>query len=130
MYIFVRRLLYWSPLLAATLLFTLWHATSPLEAGPLGMLVVFILVYIFCLGSFFIILHSSESLLKRVARAIGKKHTGESLHFRRSYYIASVLAFMPVFLIAMHSVGQLRLQDVLLIIGFVLIAIFYVTKRS
>lgn len=49
---------------------------------------------------------------------------------RKAYYIASVLAFGPVLLLAMQSVGQLQPRDVILAASFLVIAIFYVVKRS
>jgi hypothetical protein len=41
-----------------------------------------------------------------------------------------VLAFGPVLLLAMQSVGQLQFRDVLLVIVLLGLAIFYVIKRS
>ena len=49
---------------------------------------------------------------------------------RKAYYVASILAFAPVLLLGMQSVGQLQIRDIVLMIAFVSIAIFYVLKRA
>jgi len=49
---------------------------------------------------------------------------------KRAYYIASIVAFGPVLLLAMQSVGQLQIRDVLLVMALLVLAIFYVVKRS
>ncbi len=49
---------------------------------------------------------------------------------RRAYYVASILAFIPVLTLAMNSLGQLQIRDILLVITLTAVAVFYVIKRT
>ena len=49
---------------------------------------------------------------------------------RKAYYIASAVAFGPVLLLALNSVRQLRVTDILLVGVFLALAIFYISKRE
>jgi hypothetical protein len=46
------------------------------------------------------------------------------------YYIASIVALAPVFLLALNSIGQLEVKDFILVIMLVGLACFYVIRRS
>jgi hypothetical protein len=48
----------------------------------------------------------------------------------RAYYIASALAFVPVSLLAMQSLQQIRVFDVVLVGVLTLLIIFYIIKRT
>ena len=51
-------------------------------------------------------------------------------NWKSSYYIASIIAFAPVLLLAMQSVNQLTIGDVLLVVLFTGLAIFYIVRRT
>lgn len=125
------KLTYVLPFVAAAALFLIFSLTTPLSAGPAGMLLVFFLVYVFCASLLFILLHMGINFVVRIVNKTRKVNIREwKLGVRKSYYIASVLAFGPVLLLAMQSVGQLQARDVILTVTFLGIAIFYVLKRS
>lgn len=122
--------IYLLPLIAVAGLFFMFSLTNPLSAGPGGILLVFFLAYLLCASSFFIILHGGIGLIARIIN----KHRKLSprtwqIGVKKSYYIASVLAFGPVLLLAMQSVGQLQFRDTILVTVFLIIAVFYVIKR-
>lgn len=95
------------------------------------MLVVFFLAYIFSASVLFIILHWGVGFVTRLMSHSKRFNVREwSIGVRKAYYIASVLAFAPVLLLAMQSVGQLQIRDIVLMVAFVSIAIFYVLKRT
>jgi hypothetical protein len=108
-------------------LLLLWNLTNPVEIGPTGVFAVFVLLYIFWLGVAFAIVRLATYCFKKVY-----KKSVESKRFdgRVAYYIASVMAFIPVLIMAMQSVGQLELRDVLLVIIFASLAVFYILKRA
>ncbi len=118
-------------LTSSGLLFYIWNATNPATISPLGILSVFVLLYFFWLSIFFIILHAGFILFKKtnVLRFFTAGKKAKPLKPRAAYYIASILAFMPVLLLAIQSINQLTLRDILLVFLFVLLAIFYVLKR-
>lgn len=126
-----HRITYILPFISAAGLFLILSLTDPLSAGPAGMLLVFFLIYLFCASMLFIFLHVGLRLASKLINTYSKLTIKEwQLGVRKSYYIASVLAFGPVLLLAMQSVGQLQVRDVILTVAFLTIAIFYVIKRS
>jgi hypothetical protein len=123
---------YLVPLFALAALMVLMNLVDPISAGPGGILVVFILVYIFWAGLFFTILHLGLGLVSRLIIKHRKTVTIRSaqLGVRKAYYIASALAFMPVLFLAMNSLGQLQFRDVALVSLFMFLVIFYIVKRT
>lgn len=118
-------------ILSSGLLFYIWNTTNPATINPLGILSVFVLLYFFWLSIFFIILHLSFLLLRKTAllKFFIDKRQGKPFRERVAYYVASIFAFMPVLILAIQSVNQLTIRDVLLVTVFVSLAVFYVIKR-
>ena len=123
---------YLVPVFALAALMLLMNTTDPISAGPGGILVVFLLVYIFWAGLFFTILHLGLGVVSRLIIRHRKAVTVRSvqLSIRKAYYIASALAFVPVLLLAMNSLGQLQIRDVALVSIFMFLVIFYIVKRT
>ena len=46
------------------------------------------------------------------------------------YYVSSIVAFAPVCLLAMQSLSQIRILDIVLVASMTVLAVFYVTKRT
>jgi len=119
----IRSGIYVLPIVLACILLYVLNTTSPTTTGVMGILVVFLLLYAFSLSAVFVFLHLASKLLKRLRPKI-------SIDSRRSYYLAMVLALLPVFLLALSSIGQLRATDVGLILCFLALASFYVIRRT
>jgi len=127
----IHNLIYILPVLAIIFLLLILNSTNPLDGGPVVILLVFILLYIVCAGLFFVLLNSGLRMASKLwARRKSINAREWRIGVRRAYYIASVLAFGPVLLLAMQSVGQLQFRDVLLVFVLLSLAIFYVIKRS
>ncbi len=126
-----HKITYALPFISVISLIMIFSLTDPVSAGPAGMLLVFFLMYVLSASVLFIFLHVG---IRLIAGFFDKRRQmnirGWQLGIRKSYYIASVLAFGPVLLLAMQSVGQLQFRDVILTSAFLGIAIFYVLKRS
>lgn len=124
--------IYLTPIVSLLMLFYIWNTTNPGTVGPLGILFVFILLYLFWASVFFIILHLGFSLFRKSSlfHALLSRRDNKPFNWKLSYYVASIIAFMPVLLLAMQSVNQLTIGDVLLVFGFTGLAIFYVLRRS
>lgn len=120
----MKVLLYLSPLVVLVGLFFLFNMTNPVDAGPLGIFAVFTLIYIFWLSIIFTLLHGGVAFVVKVS---GRKRI--NLGARKAYYVASVVAFIPVLITGMQSVGQLEIRDIILVFVFVGLAIFYIFKR-
>lgn len=100
---------------------------NPGQAGPHGILIVFICIYVISLGFFLL---SFDAIIRFMRRAFPENRTYNDFDIKKAYYIASIIAFLPTLLLAVQSVGQLQLTDVLLALVFISLAIFYVLKRA
>lgn len=104
--------------------------TSPSSAGPLGILIFFLLLYIAVLGALTFLFYEGSSVYARVAHLVKGKSNVERLSFHRAYYYASVGALAPVMILAMQSVSQIGIYQLLLVVFFVTIAWVYIAKRT
>lgn len=129
---FLKSLLVISPLVFAVLLGGLLSFTDPASVGSVGVLVVFILMYLLCLSMLFVVLHFGVRLFmkKRLAGKSTGYVLGTMYDARKAYYVASVVAFIPVVLTAMRSFTEVHVWDIGLVVLLVVIAVFYVIKRD
>ena len=115
-------------------LILLWFLNSvdPVKAGPAGILFVFILIYAIVASLLFVILHQGVRFVSDYIVSHNKRVTVRAYNVgvRKAYYIASIVAFGPVMLLALNSVRQLQPTDVLLVGLFIALAIFYISKRN
>lgn len=103
--------------------------TTPRVVGPLGVLAFFVCVYVACACLVYIVLFHGLRLLKKIlpkgAVSLAIAHVREL----KLYYFASFLALMPVILLGMRSVGEIRVLDVALLIIFQVLGCFYISRR-
>lgn len=128
----IRYLTIFSPILSSLLLFGVMSWTNPLMLGPVGIMGVFVLIYVVFLTSLFVGLHFGISWISRlmIIKQDSTHRYQSHMGVRKAYYIASVVAFVPVLFLAMRSFAELRMTDVLLVAVFVVIAVFYIIKRT
>lgn len=128
----LKLLIYTMPLWLFFILLSLMSTVGPVEAGPGGILVSFIIIYLIVASLLFTVLHwgvrfVSAQIVKRGSRVTARSY---KMGVRKAYYIASAVAFGPVLLLALNSVRQLKPTDILLVGLFLVLAIFYITKRE
>lgn len=111
-------------LLAVVFLIVVLNLTTPSDVGPLGVLVFFTLGYIVCLGVMVGLCRIFFALLAKMRRQRLEANR------KRSYYYASVLAFVPIVLIFMRSFGELGVLEVFLALLLGIIGCFFVSKRA
>lgn len=113
-------------LVAFVLLSAILQSTSPSTIHPIGILFVFVLMYLLALGvlTFFVF---GLSKLMVVLLYNGSKHA--PLTLQQAYYYGSAIALAPVILLGMRSIGQTGVYEILLVILFEIIACFYISKR-
>lgn len=99
------------------------NITSPIIAGPAGILVVFSLFYFFVASVAYILLKLVGILWRLVGR-------GVLMRDRQMLYIAFVLAMGPIFLLALNTLGQIGIVEVALVALLVFLGCFYVVRRS
>jgi uncharacterized membrane protein len=115
---------------SALLLLVLLQTTTPGTIGPLGILIVFILMYIASLGAMTFLLFKGSQIFVRFSRLVTVTRPFQALSLGRSYYFSTVIALAPVILVGMESVGNLGINEVGLVAIFVIIGCMYVAKRS
>ena len=113
------------PVASIVLLFVVMNVTDPTK-NVTSILLVFLLLYAFFASTFFIVLHE---LLHRIRLRGSLARTGRMSH-QRAYYIASALAFIPVILLAMQSLQQVKVFDIVLVAVLSALIIFYIVKRT
>lgn len=113
-----------SSLLSFVLLSALTQATSPSTIHPVGILLVFILMYVLALGALTFLVYGIGKLFQR------RRSSVMVFPLVRAYYFASVLALAPIMIVAARSVGRTGFVDVLLITVFEILACFYIAKRT
>lgn len=112
------------------MLWALLVTTSPSSAGPLGILIFFVLMYTAALGALTFLFYGIGLIaLRATGMTRGKIRFGE-ISFQKAYYYASVGGLAPVMLIAMQSVSQVGFYQFLLVIFFIVVAWIYVAKRT
>lgn len=115
---------------AFVLLMLLLQTTQPASIGPLGILVVFILMYMSALGVLTFFVYGVNRLIVRMTTSLTVTRPLEQMSLGRAYYYASVIALAPVMVIGMQSVGEVGFYDLLLVVIFELIACVYIAKRG
>ena len=119
-----------STVVAAAMLCVLLITTTPLSTGPLGILGFFVFMYITALGMLSFLFRGVSVFIHKAIPHRRSKFAGRELNLKQSYYYASVVALAPVMLIAMQSVGEIGLYQLLLVGFFVIVAWLYVTNRT
>lgn len=112
-----RRLIPVMSLLAAVALLLMLNFTTPVDVGPLGVLVFFLACYVLMLGI--------ALLLVRIFMKILGKPMGH-----KGYLYGAIIAFGPIMLLLAQSLGSMSPFTVALMLIFVFLACFLVNKRG
>ena len=112
-----------STLCAFVLLSALLQSTTPSLIHPLGILFVFLLIYVLALGVLTFLLYIGSVGIARVRKR------NITVTLRRAYIYASALALAPVMVVGMSSIGKTGIYEFLLIVAFEIVACFYITKQ-
>lgn len=124
-----QHLLVWSTVLSIILLAILIGVTNPTTTGPLGILVVFILMYTSVLGALTYLFMLGSRLFVRLAQVIKTRTPPQPVSLLHAYYYASIVALAPVMLVAMLSVNDMGVREILLVVVFEVVACLYIKKR-
>jgi hypothetical protein len=124
------RILAISLTVAVMLLIAVLQTTTPATIGPLGILFVFILMYVSVLCALTFLLYSGSGVAAKLSASMTLKRPLQRLSLSKSYYFSSVVALAPVMFIGMQSVGEVGFYEVVLIILFIVISSVYIAKRT
>jgi hypothetical protein len=111
-------------------LVVLLQTTTPATVGPLGILLVFILMYITALGMLTFLFIIINRLTLKLIEMLDSRKAHAPMSLTRAYYFASVMALAPVMVIGMQSVSQVGLYEFSLVVIFLVVASVYVAKRT
>lgn len=119
-----------SGIVALALLALVLHTTTPATIGPLGLLFVFIMLYVtaLCAVTFFVFVISQAAA--RIASSLTVRRPLGALTLQQSYYYGSVIALAPVMLLGMQSVRAVGIYETLLVALFAFLGCVYIAKRS
>lgn len=115
---------------AAIVLLFFVTTTTPVTAGPLGILAVFICLYVVVLGALTFLFWGLHRIIVRLLRPFTARRPMQAMSLHRAYYFSSVLALAPVMLIGMQSVGTVSVYEVGLVGLFAIIGCIYIAKRT
>ena len=100
--------------------------TSPISAGPTVILMVLGCFYGMTAGMLSFLLFG----VQKVMRFLLPDRVRFPLYtLKYCYYLASVVALAPVMLMAMQSVGRMSWYEIVLVMTFEVVGIFYVSRR-
>lgn len=111
------------------LLFFVSTAT-PSQAGPLGILVVFLCLYGMLFSGATFLLWGVQRVVVKLLSPFTVRKPMQALSLSRAYYFASILSLAPVMLIGMQSVGTIGIYEVGLVALFTIIGCIYIAKRT
>jgi len=103
--------------------------TTPAEAGPFGLLVIFISAYLTFIGLISFFLFGITKLIASLSTGMTLRKPIIPMSFRRAYYFSTVLAAAPVMIIGLQSVRAINVYELLLVIAFEVVACLYVSRR-
>jgi len=115
--------------LGGVLIVAIMTLTTPSQAGPLGVLGLFIGVYFVVLSTLTFGLHQLTRLLERLTKTSIRQKPITTMPLRRAYYFGSIAALAPVLLIGMQSVSGVGLYELFLVVAFVVLGSVYVARR-
>lgn len=116
--------------LAGFILLVVLQTTNPSTIGPVGLLAVFFLLYVILMGCMTGLLYASSHLAHWLGRRLRTKRPPMKFSTERAWYFGSLLAFAPIMLLAMQSVGSLGIYEVALVALFLIIGGLYISKRA
>ena len=119
-----------SSIVSIFILFFLWQSTTPATIGPIGILLVFIFMYLSALGVLTFFLLGINRVIIKFSESLVLKEPLQNLSVSRAYYFASVIALAPVMIVGMQSVGEVGAYELLLVAIFLVIACTYIAKRT
>lgn len=110
-------------------LILIMQLTTPATIHPIGLLAFFVCLYILMAGIFGVLIRYFSKISSSLASRM-RSLKRQPLSLVQSYRYGTVVAFAPVVLLAMQTVGGIQPLDVLFVVLFVGVALFYVAKRS
>lgn len=117
-------------IIAAGVLLFFVSTTTPSQAGPLGILVVFLCLYGVLFSGATFLIWGVQRVVVKLLSPFTVRRPMQPLSLSRAYYFASIISLAPVMLIGMQSVGGIGVYEVGLVALFTIIGCVYIAKRT
>ena len=111
------------------LLAILLNVTTPASAGPFGILIIFVLIYLSSLGLVTYFIYGASYMISHLSTVFITRRPIEALTFKRTYYYSTIVAAVPVLLIGLQSVGAVGAYEFFLVVIFVIVGCLYISKK-
>jgi len=111
------------------LLIILLNITTPVSAGPFGILAIFIFAYLSLVGLITYFLYYISKLFAHLFIFFVYRKPLETLSLKRAYYYSTIIAAAPIMIMGLQSVGSVGFYELLLVTIFVIIGCLYISKR-
>lgn len=119
-----------SSIISIVLVAIMLQVTTPANIGPLGIFMLFILVYVSVLGVLTYLLFLGSQMVVKMAGFVTAKRPLRPLSFSRAYYFSSIITLAPIMFIGLQSVGEVGIYEIFLIFMFVAVGCVYISKRT
>lgn len=106
------------------------NATTPSETGAMGVLTVFLVLYIVSAVLLTFFIYWTNRIIVRVFFADSSARYLDRFSLKRSYYYGSILALGPVMLISLQSVGKGGIGAFVLVGLLLVIGLVYVSRQT
>lgn len=126
----LKRILLISTVLSGVLIILILLFTTPTQVGVAGILSFFILAYIFLLGLLTGLLYLSSYTFSLLTKNRVMSRPTKQMSLKKAYYYGTIAALAPVLLVAMQSFGNISFFEFGLVLIFVAIGCFLVSKRQ
>ena len=126
----LARLISIAGIIAASVLLFFVTTTTPSHAGPLGILVVFLCLYVMLFSLLTFLIWGVQRVIVKLASPFTVRRPMQPITMSRAYYFSSVLSLGPVMIIGMQSVGGIGVYEAGLVVLFILIGCIYIAKRT
>lgn len=103
--------------------------TTPVTAGPFGVLAIFLFAYLSILGLVTYTIFGFCYLISHLSLIFMARRPIEPLTLRMSYFYSSVISAVPILIIGLQSVGRVGIYEYLLVVIFAVIGCFYIYKK-
>ncbi len=117
-------------IIAAALLLFFVTTTTPSRAGPLGILVVFLCLYVMLFSALTFLIWGIQRIIVKLLSPFTIRRPMQPIRLSRAYYFSSVVSLGPVMLIGMQSVGGVGIYECGLVALFTIIGCVYIAKRT
>lgn len=124
-----KKIIVPSIFLLTLVLALLINNTNPTQAGPGGILSVFVLIYLIAIGVSIILIRFYYELITSISRYLPKLRNKKPFALNAAYYYSTILGLIPVFVVGFRSVGSMGLYEFVLIVIFEILGIFYIRKK-